>query len=294
MLKPPGMTSHDVVDVLRRLTGVSRIGHTGTLDPGASGVLVLLVGQATRIAEFLSDQTKGYRAEFTFGIETDSGDAYGAVVGGSDASGLTATALEHALAEFVGTIQQVPPMVSAVRRSGRRLYEHARRGEVVEVPPRLVTVFECRLLEFVPGHHATALVQVECSKGTYVRALASDLGKRLGVGSHASFVLRTRVGRFSLDSSLTLEELSEAEDLASLLLPPDEALDHLPAVDLTAIQRRQVLDGLPIPLFQIPGWTRLPADVPVRLRDERGLVAVGRVDAGRLVPFRVLRGVGAR
>ncbi|MDI6772531.1 MAG: tRNA pseudouridine(55) synthase TruB [bacterium] len=294
VLKPPGMTSHDVVDALRRLTGVRKIGHTGTLDPGASGVLVLCVGRATRIAEFLSDQHKGYRAEFTFGVETDSGDAYGAVVGGSDASGLTARALEEALTEFVGVIQQVPPMVSAVRRSGRRLYEHARRGEVVEVAPRQVTVFECRLLEFVPGPHATALVQVECSKGTYVRALASDLGRRLGVGGHASFVLRTRVGRFSLDSSLTLEELSAAEDLAHILVPPDEALNHLPVVDLTALQRRQVLDGLVIPLFQIPGWASLPADSPIRLRDERGLVAVGRVEAGRLIPFRVLRGAGGR
>lgn len=294
VLKPPGMTSHDVVDVLRRLTGVRRIGHTGTLDPGASGVLVLCVGRATRIAEFLSDQPKGYRAEFTFGVETDSGDAYGAVVGGSDASGLTAGALEEALAEFVGVIHQVPPMVSAVRRSGRRLYEHARRGETVEVAPRQVTIHESRLLEFVPGPHATALVQVECSKGTYVRALASDLGRRLGVGGHASFVLRTRVGRFTLDSSLTLEELSSVEDLSRFLVPPDEALSHLPVVDLTAVQRRQVLDGIAIPLFQIRDWATLPADLPIRLRDERGLVAVGRVEAGRLVPSRVLRGAGPR
>lgn len=294
MLKPPGMTSHDVVDALRRLTGIRKIGHTGTLDPGAAGVLVLCVGRATRIAEFLSDQPKGYRAEFTFGVETDSGDAYGAVVGGSDASGLTAGALEEALAEFVGEIQQVPPMVSAVRRSGRRLYEHARRGEVVEVAPRQVTVYEFRLLEFVPGSHATALVQVECSKGTYVRALASDLGRRLGVGGHASFVLRTRVGRFPLESSLSLEELSAAEDVADHLVTPDEALNHLPVVDLTSLQRRQILDGLAIPLFQIPGWAGLPAEAPVRLRDERGLVAVGRVEAGRMIPYRVLRGSGGR
>lgn len=293
ILKPPGMTSHDVVDVLRRLLGVRRVGHTGTLDPGASGVLVLCVGRATRIAEFLADQSKGYRAEFTFGLETSSGDAYGEPLQERDASGLGAGALESALATFQGAIQQVPPMVSAVRRSGRRLYEHARRGEVVDVAARQVTIFECRLIEFVPGPRATAMVQVECSKGTYIRALACDLGRRLGVGGHASFVLRTRVGRFSLDSSLTLEELSAAEDPGGLLIPPDEALDHLPAVDLAPHQRRQVLDGVAIPLFQIPGWARLNADAPVRLRDERGLVALGRVEAGRLMPFRVLRGPGA-
>lgn len=295
VLKPPGMTSHDVVDHLRRLAGQRRIGHTGTLDPGACGVLVLCLGHATRIAEFLTERSKGYRAEFTFGMATDSGDAYGAVTQESDASGLTASALETVLKEFVGSIEQVPPIVSAVHHAGRRLYEHARRGETIEVAPRKVEITECRLLEFTPGPRARALVHIECSKGTYVRALARDLGGRLGVGAHASFVLRTRAGRFDLVHSLTLEEIgaaASADALVTLLVSSDEALDYLPAVELTASQRQQVLDGRPLALFQIPGWAQMSTTSPVRLRDSRGLVALGRVEAGRLRPFRVLRGRG--
>ncbi|HET8679734.1 MAG TPA: tRNA pseudouridine(55) synthase TruB, partial [bacterium] len=144
VLKPPGMTSHDVVDHLRRLTGQRRIGHTGTLDPGACGVLVLCLGHATRIAEFLTERSKGYRAEFTFGMATDSGDAYGAVTQESDASGLTSHVVEEALQAFVGSIEQIPPIVSAVHHAGRRLYEHARRGETIEVAARKVDITECR------------------------------------------------------------------------------------------------------------------------------------------------------
>ncbi|MGH2403405.1 MAG: tRNA pseudouridine(55) synthase TruB, partial [bacterium] len=151
VLKPPGMTSHDVVDHLRHLTGQRRIGHTGTLDPGACGVLVLCLGGATRIAEFLTERRKGYRAELTFGMATDSGDAYGAVIREDDASGLDASTVAEALARFVGSIDQVPPMVSAVHHAGRRLYERARRGETVEVAPRRVEITECRMLEFAPG-----------------------------------------------------------------------------------------------------------------------------------------------
>ena len=292
VMKPPGMTSHDVVDELRRLTGMRRIGHTGTLDPGACGVLVLCLGHATRIAEFLTERQKGYRAEFTFGVATDSGDAYGALTGEVDTTSLDRAAVLEALEGFVGTIEQVPPMISAVHKAGRRLYEHARRGEAVEVAARQVEIYECRLLEFVPGPRARALVQVECSKGTYVRALARDLGVRLHVGAHASFVLRTRAGRFDLTTSLTLEEVAAvamAGELPARLLSADAALSDLPAVDLTAAQRQQILEGRPLPVFAVPGWRDLPASTPIRLRDHRGLVALARLEAGRLQPFRLIR-----
>ncbi len=294
-LKPPGMTSHDVVDYLRRVTGQRRIGHTGTLDPGACGVLVLCLGLATRIAEFLTERRKGYRAELTFGMATDSGDAYGAVIQEGDASSLDRTGVEEILEGFVGVLDQVPPMISAVHHAGRRLYAHARRGETVEVAPRKVEITECRLLEFAPGRRATVLIQIECSKGTYVRALARDLGERLGVGAHASFVLRTRSGRFHVDNSLTLEEIAAAAsagDLAAHLVSADEALDDFPAVELSPSQRQQVLDGRSLPLFQILGWAQVPTSSPIRLRDGRGLVALARVEAGLLRPFRVLRGPG--
>jgi tRNA pseudouridine 55 synthase len=290
------MTSHDVVDDVRRLAGMRRIGHTGTLDPGAAGVLVLCLGHATRIAEFLTDQRKAYRTEFTFGVATDTGDAYGTPTAEVDASGLTRESVERVLAGFVGVFDQIPPQVSAIHVAGRRLYQHARRGETVEVAPRRVEITECRLLEFVPGPRARALVHVECSKGTYVRALARDLGTHLGLGAHASFVLRTRVGRFHVAQSLTLEEIAATAaegGLPLVLTSMDDALADLPAVDLSSSQRYHVLNGRPLPLFQIPGWNRLPASTPVRLRDARGLLALGRVEEGQLRPFRILRGPGA-
>jgi tRNA pseudouridine55 synthase len=292
-LKPPGMTSHDVVDELRRLTGMRRIGHAGTLDPGACGVLVLCLGHATRIAEFLTERQKGYRTEFTLGVATDSGDAYGTVTREADAAGVDRAAIAAALAAFVGVIEQTPPMVSAVHKAGRRLYEHARRGETVEVAARNVEIYECRLLEFAPGPRARVLAQVECSKGTYVRALARDLGDRLGVGAHASFVLRTRAGRFEVADSLTLEEVASAARAGELplhLLSADAALADLPAVDLTPAQRQQVIDGRPLSIFVVPGWRDLPASTPIRLRDGRGLVALARIEAGRLQPYRLIRG----
>jgi len=296
VLKPPGMTSHDVVDELRRLAGMRRIGHTGTLDPGACGVLVLCLGHATRIAEFLTERRKGYRTEFTLGVATDSGDAYGAVIGETDAAAVDHAAVAGTLAGFVGAIAQVPPMVSAVHKAGRRLYEHARRGEAVDVEPRQIEIYECRVLEFVPGPRARVLAHVECSKGTYVRALARDLGERLGVGAHASFVLRTHAGDFDLSDSLTLEEVASAARAGELpihLMSADAALADLPVVDLTPTQRQQVLDGRPLPVFSVPGWRELPAATPIRLRDSRGLVAVARLEAGRLQPFRLIRGGAA-
>jgi tRNA pseudouridine55 synthase len=295
LLKPPGLTSHDVVDEVRRLAGMRRVGHTGTLDPGACGVLVLCLGHATRIAEFLMDQRKAYRTEFTFGVATASGDAYGSVTREADGSHLDQGALESALAEFTGVVDQIPPMVSAVHHAGRRLYERARRGEVVEVAPRQVEITECRLLHFRPGPRPVALVHIECSKGTYVRALARDLGERLGIGAHASFVLRTRSGGFDLAGSLTLEEAGAAAAegrLPTVLVTIDEALADLPAVELTPAQRHQVLDGRPLPLFQVPGWSGLPTSTPVRLRDNRGVLALARIEEGRLQPFRLLRGAG--
>lgn len=291
VLKPVGMTSHDVVDVLRRLTGQRRVGHTGTLDPGATGVLVLVVGRATRIAEFLTESDKGYRAELTFGVSTASGDAFGEILETADASHVGEEAVRDLLPQFVGAILQVPPMTSAVKVGGIRLYERARRGEHITVPPRQITIHRLTLLRFTPGVHPRVILDVECSKGTYIRTLAHDLGRDLGVGAHASFMLRLRVGRFTLEASRTLEELSglrEEGRLPEALLTMDEALSDLPCVDLLAGQRLSILDGISLPLFRIPNWQHLPKDLPIRLRDRGTLVALARVEGGSLRPFKVL------
>jgi len=293
VLKPAGMTSHDVVDILRRLSGQRRVGHTGTLDPGAAGVLVLVVGRATRIAEFLTESDKAYRVELTFGIATDSGDAFGKVTSTADASGLSEERVRDVLPQFTGEIEQVPPMTSAVKVAGVRLYERARRGEEIVVAPRRVRIRTLTLLRFWPGAPPRALVDVECTKGTYVRALARDMGVALEVGAHASFMLRRRVGRFTLETGHTLEELAALREegrLGGTLLSMDDALADLPAVDLLPAQRLSILDGIALPLFKVPNWQHLPRDVPIRLRDQGGLLALARVEGGNLRPFKVLRG----
>jgi len=289
VLKPVGMTSHDVVDAVRRLTGTRRVGHTGTLDPGAAGVLVLAVGRATRLAEFVAETDKEYRVEITFGRATDTGDAYGATAAERSTAALSMERLREALTSFTGEIDQVPPMASAVHVGGRRLYELHREGAQVEVPARRVTVHSLELLEFMERvAPVRARLHVACSKGTYIRGLCHDLGETLGVGAYASFMVRTRVGRYTLEHASTLEELATV-DPASVLESSDAALAELPVVDLTPPQRQAVMHGQPVPLFKVPGWQRLVQANVVRLRDAQGLVALARVEQGVLKPFKVLR-----
>ena len=292
VVKPVGMTSHDVVDVVRRLVGTRRVGHTGTLDPGAAGVLVLAIGRGTRIVEFLAEAEKEYRVEVTFGRATDTGDAYGETVHEATALHLDTRHVQSVLAQFTGEIEQVPPMASAVHVQGRRLYEHARRGAVVDVPPRRVQIFRLELVEFVRTSPPRAWLHVACSKGTYIRRLCHDIGDALGCGAHASFMVRTRVGQHRIDAAHTLEELAahaRAGRLADVLQPLDEAIGDLPAVELTPPLRRAVMHGHPLPLFKVAHWQRLIGARAVRLRDSGGLVALARVEAGMLKPFKVLR-----
>ncbi len=290
--KPVGMTSHDVVDAVRLLARTRRVGHTGTLDPGASGVLVLALNRATRIAEFLSDADKEYRVEVTFGTSTDSGDVYGRTVREAPAASLTAELVAAALPQFTGEILQVPPMASAVHIGGRRLYELARQGAVVEAPPRAVRIYRLVLRAFVPGSPPVAVLDVACSKGTYIRRLCSDLGDALGCGAYASFMVRTRVGRYDLMSSATLEELEAQTSegrFPEAVRSMDDALTDLPAVDLLPPQRQAVMHGQPIPLFRVTQWQKLVGADVVRLRDAAGLVALAKVEEGLLKPFKVLR-----
>lgn len=290
--KPVGMTSHDVVDVVRRLAGTRRVGHTGTLDPGAAGVLVLVLGPATRIAEFIADADKEYRVEVAFGLSTDTGDSYGRVVRDSGAVHVARAQLAAVMEQFTGTITQVPPMASAVHVGGRRLYEHARRGIVVEVPPREVQIFGLDILEIHEDPPSRAWLHVVCSKGTYIRRLCADIGEVLGSGAHAQFMVRTRVASHRLEHALTLEELHDraaAGGLGEVLLPADAALVDLPAVDLTPAQRQAVMHGQGLPLFKLAGWQALMQVRAVRLRDTQGLVAIGKVEQGVLRPFKVLR-----
>lgn len=214
LLKPAGMTSHDAVQFLRRLTGIKRIGHTGTLDPMAVGVLPLCIGSATRITEYLDLDYKKYRCEMQLGIETDTQDIWGTAVAGITEDlpttmkklGITKESAEKALKEFQGMIQQFPPKYSAVRVDGKRLYEYARQGLDVEIKSRQVEIKSIDLVEF-DEENGRILFDVECSKGTYIRTICVEVGGKLGMGSAMSFLVRTASGSFTLDQTVTIEEL---------------------------------------------------------------------------------------
>jgi tRNA pseudouridine55 synthase len=205
--KPAGMTSHDVVARVRRLAGQRRVGHGGTLDPPATGVLVVALGRATRLLPFLPMEPKRYLAGIAFGAQTDTLDAAGAVVATAPVDGVAREALRAALGRLTGPIEQVPPMVSAVKQGGERLYLKARRGETVERAPRPVTVYALELLDFQPGPPPAATVAVICSGGTYVRVLAADLGQALGSLAHLVSLRRTAVGAFTEAEAHPLGEL---------------------------------------------------------------------------------------
>ncbi len=291
--KPAGLTSHDVVARARHLLQERRVGHTGTLDPFATGVLVLLVGRATRLAQFLSGLEKEYEAVIRLGYATDTGDVTGKPLINSEALNAQASEvkfgeseIEAALASLRGEIDQVPPMYSAKKRQGRKLYELARRGEEVERQPVRVTIqrFEANrakgglVKDNLDGTYDLDVL-VACSAGTYVRTLAEDFGKRLGIGAHVAELRRTSVGVFQIDRAITLEQLQESvaeESLGRVLLTPDAALAHLPAADLTDDDVRKARNGVNVSM-QKTIWTN---GERVRLRDEHGhLVAVASFEA---------------
>ena len=205
--KPPGLTSHDVVARIRRLTRVPRVGHAGTLDPRATGVLLIGLGHGTKLTQFLHERPKTYRAVLRLGIRTDSYDAAGKVVEVRPFNEPGQDRVEAVLERFRGEIEQVPPMFSALKRQGQRLYTLARQGMDVERQPRRVQIFRLALLDLSAG---TLCLEVECSSGTYIRALADDIGTQLGCGAHLSELVRTAVGPFTLEGALTLPALEEA------------------------------------------------------------------------------------
>lgn len=241
--KPAGMTSHDVVDAVRKILGVRRVGHTGTLDPQATGVLPLCVGRATRIAQYLTQADKEYVMTLCLGITTDTLDAAGKETGRAEEVRVRREEVEGVLPRFVGEIQQVPPLFSAKKYHGERLYRLARRGEQVERHPITVRVHALELLEFAPPF---VTLKMSCSKGTYARSLCDDIGRALGCGGHLHALTRTRSGRFSMDGILTLEGLEQRVregHLGEVLISVADALAHLPAVRVAPEAGRLIVHG---------------------------------------------------
>jgi tRNA pseudouridine55 synthase len=247
--KPQGWTSHDVVGRIRRLTHQKRVGHAGTLDPMATGVLLVCLGRATRVAEYLMDSDKTYRAVVRLGVETDTYDAEGQVVATQPVN-VDESDLRAALARFVGAIDQVPPMYSALKRDGKPLYQLARQGIEVERKPRRITIYDITLRAWQPPD---ATIDVHCSSGTYIRSLAHDIGAVLrgACGAHLIALTRLASGSFTLDDAVTLEDLTGLEDLSGLLHPLDAALQDLPILKLDADQARRIVLGQAIPLLGV-------------------------------------------
>jgi tRNA pseudouridine55 synthase len=279
--KPAGWTSHDVVAKLRGLTRIRQIGHSGTLDPMATGVLVLCLGKATRLLEYLTGQPKTYLAGITLGAATDTYDATGMVTTQHLIPEITPEDLENALDSFRGDIMQTPPAYSAIKRDGIPQYQRARRGEAVELAPRPVTIHELTVVSF---DGAVIEARIGCSSGTYVRSIAHDLGQALGCGAHLSSLRRLAVGTFGIDQAVTLEQLAGG-DWRRWLLPPDCAVAHLARVDVTRDEAALLVYGQSLATEGVTGSD------PVCTFDPTGrLVAIVRYNAQRRAwqPVKVL------
>jgi tRNA pseudouridine55 synthase len=306
--KPAGPTSHDMVALVRRLSGTRRIGHGGTLDPFANGVLPLFIGSATRVVEYHLADRKTYRATVCFGATSTTDDLEGTLEPIAGPSPDRAT-VEAEIARFVGTIEQRPPAHSAIKVGGRRAYALARAGQTVELKPRTITIHRLDLVEFDATDPARpiAIVEVECSAGTYVRALARDLGSAMGSGAYLGALTRLASGPFRLENAVAVDRVREAAGasaglaadgsaadastgggLAALLLPVEAGLESFPRIvlssdDVTAVVRGQFVRPHPVESETIG------REGPLRLVDERGrLVAIGAWRDGRIAPDKVL------
>lgn len=284
--KPEGPTSHDVADIVRRVTAVRRVGHTGTLDPFASGLLLLCVGWTTRLAEYLTALPKAYRGIIRLGERTDTDDRTGRVVARSDAwRGLDAERVRRALESQTGEIEQRPPAYSAKKVAGRRAYALARGGEAPELKAERVTVHRLSLCEMsLPD----VGFEIECSSGTYVRSVARDLGEALGVGAHLRWLRRVRIGAFVVEDALRLDREASREDVVAGLRPPEAAVSHLPRADLDAENWDAIRHGRPV------SWEEASVLGPVAVFMEGKLVAMAELKGDLLRPKKVFMAMERR
>ena len=286
MDKPAGISSNDVVQQAKRLFGAQKVGHTGSLDPLATGVLPLCFGEATKFSQYLLDADKKYWAQVRLGITTETGDADGEVIAQADASSVTPAQAVAALETFVGEIEQIPSMYSALKHQGQPLYKLARKGIEVERAPRQVSIFSAELLQF---SEASIELRVHCSKGTYIRSLAEDLGAALGCGAHVSALRRLAAGPYEEGQATTLAELCETNDMQemdALLLPVSSAVDSWPAVRLHEDTAHYVRQGQPVQVAHAPtdGWVQI-----FELAEEDRFLGVGEIlTDGRVAPRRLV------
>ena len=277
--KPEGMTSSDIIKNLKRNLKLEKIGHTGTLDPVATGLLLICIGKATKLVQFLQELDKVYKGEITFGILTNTLDKEGEIIEEKDASNLKKEEVEKIFSSFQGEISQIPPMFSAVHWKGERLYKLARKGLKVKVPERKVYIYKLKLCKFSPGLHPRAEFQLRCSKGTYVRSLCRDIGRVSGYGAYQSFLQRIQIGPFSLKKALKMKDIIriDEKEIKDYLFSLKESLPHIPLVYVKKGAEKLVKWGKPL---YLPHIENLPPDLEkgdrVRLCNEKGeLLSVG-------------------
>ena len=286
MDKPAGISSNDVVQQAKRLFGAQKVGHTGSLDPLATGVLPLCFGEATKFSQYLLDANKTYWTRIRLGVSTETGDADGEVIAQVDATAITQTQVSDALETFVGEIEQIPSMYSALKHQGQPLYKLARQGIEVERAPRTVTIYSAELLQFAEAYIE---LRVHCSKGTYIRSLAEDLGAALGCGGHVSALRRLAAGPYAEDQAVTLEQVSEIGDpqeMDALLLPVASAVGSWPSVRLHEDIAHYVRQGQPVQVAHAPthGWVQI-----FESAEEDRFLGVGEVlTDGRIAPRRLV------
>ncbi len=282
LLKPPGMTSSNAVVDVRRLLHEKSVGHAGTLDPGAAGVLPVCVGKATRLFDYLMEKEKEYRAEITFGISTDTLDSYGTITE-KTGTNITKEQLSGALPLFRGEQTQRPPMYSAIKQHGKKLYELARRGETADLSGRERRVNIAALELIGQTGPQSFLIDIRCSKGTYIRTLCEDIGKALFAPAHMSFLLRTRSGRFSIEDAVTvaeLAELAESDRAQTLLVPMDEAVDFLKKAEIDEAWFKKLKNGNPAPQSMLIGETQ--KGIPLRVYCAGKFFGLGEYDGSAL------------
>ncbi len=271
VMKPAGMTSHDVVAKLRRIYHTRKVGHTGTLDPDAVGVLPVCIGQATRLVEYLTDKEKTYKAVLMFGSETDTQDASGEVVKMTDLPTLTRDEFVVVTKQFIGEIQQIPPMYSAIKKDGQPLYKLARQGVEVEVEARPVVIHDIHVLMYQPE---SAMLEIRCGKGTYIRTLCQDLARACGSSGHMAYLMRTKSGVFGADTAVQLSKLEACEHPEQYLMDMNTSLKDMPALTVQdAAMLTRVQNGLS---QRVPGVSELEEGTVCRALDAAGeLIAIG-------------------
>lgn len=284
--KANGLSSNAALQEVKRLYEANKAGHAGSLDPLATGVLPVCLGEATKVSQFLLDSDKRYRARIKLGIRTDTGDSEGSIIERNEGISVSRKAIERALTKFKGEVEQVPPMHSAIKMNGVPLYKLARKGIAVEREPRLVTLYQICLVEFV---NSELELEISCSKGTYIRTIADDLGQELGCGAHVIKLRRTQAGVFTEKDSISSEELALEKENRGLdkidqfLIPMDRAIQDLPEVNLPSITASHVKNGQAVLV------RHLPKNGLVRMYEDEQFIGIGSIDDdGKVAPKRLI------